>query len=157
MTVIRHVVLQMLCAVGFLAASVTPSSSQILICNNTQATLEVAYVSGEVMVGWQEVPPHVGCALLGDPEPLEAKEIGYHLEILARPKRSKKVVEVESVTNGSIEDGFTWRCVRDQQLDQTLDRDSLGQDCEKPWYLMKFQQIAFERTQSYFEIAYGKK
>lgn len=156
MTVIRQVVLQMLCAVGFLAVSATPSNSQILICNNTQGTLEVAYVSGETMVGWQEVPPHVGCTLLGDPEPLEAKEIDYHLEILARPKGARKVVEVENVTNGSIEDGSTRRCVHDGKLSEWMDRDGPLQGCEKPWFKMPFQRIVFDRTQSDFEIAYGK-
>jgi hypothetical protein len=146
----------MLCAVGFLAVSMTPSSSQILVCNNTQETLEVAYVSGEMMVGWQEVPRHVGCTLLGDPEPLEAKKIGYKLEILARPIGSQKVVKVESVTNGSIEDGFISRCVHDGKLSERMDRDSPRQRCEKPWFKMSFQRIVFDLTPGDFEIVYGK-
>jgi hypothetical protein len=143
----------MLCAIGFLAIGVAPSSSQIYICNNTQGTLEVAYVSAEMMVGWQEVRPHVGCTRLGV---LEAQEIDYGLEILARPKGLKKVVEVESVTNGSVEDGSTLQCVHDGKLSVWMDPDNTGQPCEKPWFEMPFQRIVFDRTPGDFEIVYGK-
>jgi hypothetical protein len=143
----------MLCAIGFLSIGVAPSSSQISICNNTQETLEVAYVSGEMMVGWQEVRPHVGCTRLGE---LDAQEIEYHLEIVARSTKSEKVVKVESVTNGSVEGLPKERCVHNGKLSEWLDPDSPGQDCEKPWYPMKFQRIVFDRTPGDFEIVYGK-